>query len=170
MQLSWKFDGSRIQLEDSAGTSFHPSAQQVFACAFGGVTTVNDEPVTGNPLEALPMLAFSRYTAEPAVRITGALPNPLQLVIGVVADGAFATAKDGEDQVVIGSRWYPVDLDSITDTAGWLSSIGIQPGSPVTIGQLIAIRGAKNPPFTLFDDCKWRRKKEPHSGVAESQS
>ncbi len=106
----------------------------------------------GNPLEALSGLAFSRYPAEPAVRITGTLPNPIQLMIGVVADGAFATVKDAEDQVVIASRWYPIDLDSLTDTAAWLSSIGIQPSSPVTIGQLIAIRGAKNLPFTLFDD------------------
>ncbi len=152
MQLSWKFNGARVLLVDQAGASIYPSAQQVFSCAFGGLTTVNDLQVAGNPLEALPGLAFSRYPAEPAVRITGALPNPLQLIVGVVVDGVFAAVNEGEDQVVIASRWYPINLDSIADTTRWLRSIGIQPSTPVTIGQLIAIRGAKNPSFTLFDD------------------
>ncbi|MCG3769084.1 MAG: RNA polymerase-associated protein RapA [Nitrosomonadaceae bacterium] len=152
MQLNWKFNGTRVLLVDQTGASTYPSAQQVFSCAFAGSTTVNDLPVSGNPLEKLSGLTFSRYPADPAAKITGTLPNPLQLAVGVVVDGEFSTVNDGEDQVVIASRWYPIDLDSFADAAGWLSNIGIQLGSSVTIGQLIAIRGAKNPPFTLFDE------------------
>lgn len=152
MRHRWEFNGERVLLKDQNGGATFPSAQQIFACAFSGLETVSGLPVMGNPIEALPELSFSRFPAEPAVRISGALPNPMQSVLGIVADGTFATVKDGDDQVVIASRWYPVDLDSIAEAAGWLRGIGIHPGSPVTIGQLIAIRGAKNPPFTLLDE------------------
>lgn len=150
--LNWKFNGTRILLVDQAGALTYPSAKQLFACAFGGSTTVDNLPVSGNPLEMLPKLTFSRYPAEPAVSITGGMHNPMQLTIGVVADGKFAPVDDGEDQVVIESRWYPIEVDSISDTIGWLTSIGIQAGNPVTIGQLIAIRGVRNPIFTLLDN------------------
>lgn len=151
LQLNWKFNGTRILLVDQTGVSFSPSAQQVFSCAFGGLTAVNDLPVIGNPLEMLPGLTFSRYPAEPAIRIMGALPKPLQLTVGIAVEGEFITVNDGEDQVVVASRWYPIDLDSMEDAAAWLSGIGIQLDRPITIGQLIAIRGAKNPPVTVLD-------------------
>lgn len=152
MQLNWKFNGTRILLEDPTGTSIYPSAQEIFSCAFGGFTTVNDLPVMGNPLERFPMLTFSRYPAEPAVKITGALPKSLQLVLGVIVEGEFVAVNGGEDQVVVASRWYPIDLDSTADATAWLSSIGIQSSSTMTIGQFIAIRGAKNPPVAVIDD------------------
>lgn len=150
-QLNWKFNGTRVLLVDQTGILFFPSAQQVFSCAFSGLTVINDLTVSGNPLEILPDLTFSRYPAEPAIRITGAPPDSLHLTVGVAVDGAFVHVNDGDDQAVVASRWYPIDLGSIADASVWLSSIGIQPDRPVTIGQLIAIRSTKNPPVTVLD-------------------
>ncbi len=151
MRYRWEFNGERVLLKDQNGGTIFPSAQQIFACAFNGLRTLNGLPVA-NPLESLPELSFSRFPAEPAVRISGTLPNPIQSAVGIVAGGSFATVEDGEDQVVIASRWYPFDIDSIAEAAEWLSDIGIHPDTSLTLGQLISIRGAKNPPFTLLEE------------------
>jgi SNF2 family DNA or RNA helicase len=146
------FDGKRILLESRMGKAIYPTAQQIFLCAFGGATLVGDVPVAVNPLEALPQITFSRYPGESAIKISGSPPQPLQISVGVIVDSSFAAISDGEDQIVVMGRWYPIDLDSMTEANEWLSSHGIFVSDPITIGHLIALRGAKNPPFTLIDD------------------
>lgn len=151
-QLYWRFDGTRVLLVDLAGRSICPSARQVFSYAFENSTTIDDMQVVGNPLESLPSLTFSRYPAEPAVQIIGTPPLPLKLTVGVIVDGKFVTPPAGEDQVVVADRWYPIDLDSMAEASAWLTGIGIPVNGPITIGQLIGIRGTKNPPVAVLDD------------------
>lgn len=152
MQLNWKFDGEQLLLVDGHGAAIFPTATQVFSCAFDGLKTVNHLPVAGNPLESLPRLSFSRYAVESAVRVQGALPNQLELTVGVFIEGTFAPIKDGKDQVIVASRWYPIDLDSLEETKRWLIDRQIKQSGQITIGNLISFRGAKDPPFILFDE------------------
>lgn len=152
MRHNWKFDGKRILLVDRMGKSIYPSAQQVFSCAFGGATSVGDVPVAGNPLEMLPEVTFSRYPGEPAVKLSGSPPQSLQISVGVLVDSEFTALPVGEDQIVVAGRWYPIDVDSMAEANKWLASLGVSICDSITIGQLISLRGAKNPPVAIIDD------------------
>ncbi len=152
LQHNWKYDGKRILLVDQMDNSIYPTAQQVYACAFGGASTVGDMLVAGNPLEILPEITFSRYPGEPAVKISGSPPLPLHISVGVLVNNEFAVLTDNQDQIVVAGRWYPIDLDSMTEAINWLASLGISSIESITIGQLIALRGAKSPPIAIIND------------------
>ena len=93
MAYRWSFSAAEIRLVDETGTEFHPTAQQIFACAFMGATSVGESVVDGNPIECLPDISFSRYPASPAVRITGLPGQSLTLTQGFRADGVFAPSS-----------------------------------------------------------------------------
>ena len=149
---TWKFDGKRVHLVNQVGEIFWPSAEQIFSCVFMGLTTVNGVTKLDNPLKTIKNLSFSRFPAQAALRTTGDFSKTIQLDEGVIINGLFLPLRDGQDQVIVSSQWFPIDLDSIKETRSWLEKYSISSNSPITIGHLIAIRSVRNPPFTLVDE------------------
>jgi SNF2 family DNA or RNA helicase len=152
LQYSWKHDSKRIVLVKQNGAEFFPSAEQVFECAFNGMSAIDNITIIGNPLEMLPGLRFSRYPAAPAIKVIGSSHQSLELKFGVIVNQEFVELEPDCDQIIIGNRWFPIDLESIEDGILWLESLGISSRGPVTIGQLISIRGTAASTFTLVDD------------------
>jgi len=152
MQYSWKHDEGGIVLVDLEGTKIIPSAEQIFACAFNGLDAIDNNPIDGNPLVMLPSLTFSRYPAEPALRVSGSPNQSLILSLGVLANREFVELDSDRDQIIVGNRWFPVDVGAIQDGIRWLESIGVPSQGSVTIGQLIAIRGADSSSLLVVDD------------------
>ena len=152
MDLKWTFDGTRVLLEDPDGRMLRPSAREVFTCAFAGSSTVEGHRVVGNPIEQIPDLMFSRYPADPAIRISVSPEEKISLSMGVRADGAFIPLSENDDQVVGAARWYPVDIEAMAEALAWVSEKGISTAGAITIGQLISIRGNKSLPFAVIDE------------------
>lgn len=134
------------------GETLYPTAQQVFACAFSGAKSVGGFEVDGNPIENLPEISFSRYPASPAARITGIPGLSLLLQLGVEVDGNFVQTSYSTDQVIIDERWYPIDTQAASEGKEWLNSLGMDEVQPITIGQLIRLCGAQNPPLAIIDE------------------
>ena len=103
-------------------------------------------------MKTIKNLSFSRFPAQAALRTTGDFSKTIQLDEGVIINGLFLPLRDGQDQVIVSSQWFPIDLDSIKETRSWLEKYSISSNSPITIGHLIAIRSVRNPPFTLVDE------------------
>lgn len=152
MAYKWSFSAAQIELVDESGAVFHPTAQQVFACAFMGATSVGQHVVDGNPIERLPDISFSRYPAAPAVRITGIPGQSLAVTQGFTVDGVFAPSLAPTDQITVSGRWYPIDLATVSEAKAWLATFAITASGPITIGQLIALRGVADPPIPVIDE------------------
>ena len=152
MVHKWIIEKNRICLIDLSGNLTHPTAQEVFLCAFEGVKNVGNIQVNGNPIELLPELIFAKYPAESAIKLSGSPPLPLEVSIGFSADGVFYETDTEDDQIIVSNKWYPVDLSSSFYSKEWLKNIGILRSGQLTIGQLILLRGANNPPLSVIDN------------------
>ena len=150
--FTWKFDGQRVCLVNPTGDILLPSAEQIFSCAFTGLTTINGVTGLDNPLNSIKNLSFSRFPAQAALRTTGDFGKQIRLDIGVIANRNFIPIAEGQDQVVFSSQWFPIDLDAIEETRSWLKKHNISSQSPLTLGQLIIIRSATTSPFFLVDE------------------
>lgn len=154
MVYKWIINNQRVCLVDPSGNFIHPTAQEIFLCAFNNVRYIGNINLDENPINALPNISFSRFPPEPAIKLSGSNPLPLEANIGFLINQIFI--KDSyeieSDQIIVNNIWYPVDISSNTKAKEWLNSIGIHKSGHITIGQLISLRNAHNPPVAIIDD------------------
>lgn len=150
----WIIDKKRVCLIDSLGNFAHLTAQEIFLCAFNNVKKIGEIQLDENPIDALPNLSFSRYPAEIAIKLSGSPPLPLDVTLGYILDQTFTEEnyENEADQIIVFNKWYPIDLNLNKDATEWLKGIGIFKSGRLSIGQLISLRGANNPPVAILDN------------------
>jgi SNF2 family DNA or RNA helicase len=128
-----------------------PSAMEIFQAVFGRVREIQGHQVDAPPSVDLPHLSFSRYPAEPAIRVFG---SGIRLFVeaGVVTESGFVGISGDADQIISNNRWYPVQASAAQSTRQWIASAGARDGQPLTIGMLVAIRTGFNRPAKLIDE------------------
>lgn len=151
MDALWHLENGRISLQSSDGDLGSPSAMEIFQAVFGKVREIRGHRF-GDPVAELPGLTFSRFPAEPCLRVFEA-GGGLFLEIGVATStGQFATIAPGEDQVISSGKWFPVQLDAMAAVSRWLDTLGVIPGAALTLGLLVALRTRSDRPAKLIDE------------------
>lgn len=151
--FSWCINEGRIGLLTAQGEHVPLNSMDVFRAVFGRDATVAGYPVSVHPFEELTELTFSRFPAEPAVHLSDT-DGEIWAETGVMTDTGFVPLNAGADQVIAGSRWYPVAAGAVSEAAEWLSGMGVRPGEPLSIGTLIALRASAQRPVRLVDDVR----------------
>lgn len=138
MQGEWyEHDGALMIL--ACGESFAPSAAEIFALAFQGALSVRGVAVP-SPLLAFPHISFSRFAAEPVVRLSGTTPLSVIATIGVLAGEGYALLPGNGDSLIADGRWFPVDQAGLHELTSRLAALDIALGTPLTLRALITIR------------------------------
>lgn len=147
----WHFENGRISLRSSDGSLDNLSAMEVFHAVFGKVREIRGHRF-GDPIAELSGLTFSRFPAEPCLRVFEA-GGRLCLDVGVTSSvGQFVPVAPGVDQVVISGKWFPLQLDAMAAVGQWLGTLGFAIGAPLTLGVLIALRTRSDRPSKLMDE------------------
>lgn len=147
----WHLENGRISLQSSDGGLDNLSAMEIFQAVFGKVREIRGHRF-GDPVAELSGLTFSRFPAEPCLRVFEA-GGGLYLEVGIATStGQFVTVASGEDQVINAGKWFPVQLDAMAAVSQWLGELGVTVGVPITLGLLIALRTRGDRPAKLMDE------------------
>lgn len=139
-----------VGLKLNSGEIVPVSAMEVFQAAYGAARVVGGISV-GNPMEDLPSLRFSRFPAEPAVRVADG-DRGVTIEVGVSAGAAFVPLTARTDQVISGEEWFPVQSDALDVLTRWVADLEGVSGSRGNLASLIALRTRPDMPGKLFDD------------------
>lgn len=148
----WELDEGRVLLRVDEHITREPSAAEVYGAVFGRQRDICGTTVPSTPEQDIPALKFSRFPAKLALRVFGHVPDTMRAVHGVQLSGRFHQAPWSADQLVLDGRWYPLDTSETEEANKWLSEAGIPETGLLTLGQLIALRAARQLPFVLVDD------------------
>jgi len=152
---TWRVEAGRLAHWLTPGQASYPTAREIWAAVFA--------PDSGSrpnwelsPSDGLPELTFSRVPAEPALLVSGNIIEGLQTELMLTAEGVAAPLdwKKGSpppDQIVVRSCWYPIDSDGLRVAVKAMNESGIDPGQPISLGQLIRLRSSPALPFGLLD-------------------
>lgn len=146
----WQLDNGRIGLRASTGESIQLTAMEVFQAVFGHTRNLHGFTVP-EPAKSFEGLSFSRFPAEPCIR-TFERSGVLHVGIGVWVDSQFVSIADGVDQITVGSKWFPIQLDRIRIIREWIAAVGATESAPLTLGSLIALRTRSDRPAKLIDE------------------
>lgn len=146
----WCRHADRVGLRLESGDFLQVTALDVFQAAFGRADTSHGFKV-GSPSEDISELRFSRFPAEPAVRLGSAIAN-LSVEVGVKVGDDFVPIVGEVDQLIHKGEWFPVQLDGLKELAEWLASIQGISGGHGTLASLIALRTRKDLPGRLIDE------------------
>lgn len=147
----WHLENGRISLQASDGNLVNLSAMEIFQAVFAKVRVIRGHKF-GDPLAELSGLTFSRFPAEPCIRVFEA-GGGFFLEVGVATTtGDFVTIAPGEDQVVSSGKWFPVQADALVAVSQWLGTLGVAVGASLTLGLLIALRARSDRPAKLMDE------------------
>lgn len=146
---SWLVKDGVLGLESAPGHFVAPSAMDIFRAQFQGAEQALGERCR-KPQVDLPQLHFSKYPAEPALRILRE-GGSIRGTYGVIANGKFSVLAQDIDQVIIDETWYPIDLTSLTEGRQHAHEYGAIEG-PVSLGTLVKLRLAKQLSFHLVDE------------------
>ncbi len=161
----WELSNGRLVFKTGDAETCELMAADVFRVVFGNGNTVHGIAVQSRPEQDIPGIRFSRFPAKLAVRISGHIPGSLRAEHGIQLEGQFrATGWNGGDQLIIDSQWLPVDTTEVESAKTWLAEASISGGSPLTIGQLIALRTDRQLPFALIDDTEAFDSLQPSEG------
>jgi hypothetical protein len=148
----WFLGGDRISIKDHTGATVFPSALDVYSAIFSNVKEFHGQQLDRPLTSVVPDLIFSRFPAEPAIRISNVTPSSIIVKVGVWTDSGYCDLPSGYDQIIIGSKWYPVSTDAIQSAKDWLTARGVIDGSSLSFGKLIELRSRKDAPAKLIDE------------------
>lgn len=148
----WILEEDQIAIKDQSGRITFPSAAQVFSSVFSGVTEINGCRLEQPLLSIFPDLIFSRFPAEPAIRLRNITPCSITVNIGVWTDLGYCDLPISCDQVIHGGKWYPVSKESMQSVQVWLIDHGVTENKPLSYGRLIALRSSMDAPAKLVDE------------------
>lgn len=145
-------EGDRILIKDHTGATFFPSALDVYSIVFSGAKEFHGQPLAKSLTSALPELIFSRFPAEPVIKISNVTPGSIIAKVGVWTDSGYGLLPDGYDQIIIDKKWYPINMEAIQSVKDWLISRGVIEGNALSFGKLIELRSTKDLPAKLIDE------------------
>jgi SNF2 family DNA or RNA helicase len=148
----WFTEGDRILIKDHTGATVFPSALDVYSAIFSDVKEFHGQQLDRPLTSLVPDLIFSRFPAEPAIRISNVTPSSIIVKVGVWTDSKYCDLPAGYDQIIIGSKWYPVSTDAIKSAKDWLTARGVVEGGTLSFGKLIELRSTKDAPAKLIDE------------------
>jgi hypothetical protein len=144
----WALRDGRLAIISEAGQALWPNASEVFRSAFQGERSIRGLDVT-NPLDADLPLSFSRLPAAVAVRLSGSYPKVVP-ELGVMTDFGFVPASSEADSIIADGKWYPIHVAELEEATNWLGQRNIHSGSSISVGDVISLRLAPNPPVQLL--------------------
>jgi SNF2 family DNA or RNA helicase len=148
----WLLEGDRISIEDHRGTIVFPSALDVYTAVFSDLKICLGHKLNRSLTAALPELVFSRFPAEPAIKISNITKSSISIKVGVWTDGKYCDLPTGYDQIISGNKWYPVSTEAIQSAKEWLTARGVVEGDSLSFGKLIEFRSAKDVPAKIIDE------------------
>ncbi len=148
----WFTEGDRILIKDHTGATVFPSALDVYSAIFSDVKEFHGQQLDRPLTSVVPDLIFSRFPAEPAIRISNVTPSSIIVKVGVWTDSKYCDLPAGYDQIIVGSKWYPVSTDAIKSAKNWLTARGVVEGGTLSFGKLIELRSTKDAPAKLIDE------------------
>lgn len=146
----WQLENGRIGLQASTGETIQLTAMEVFQAVFGNTRNLQGFVVT-ELAKSFEGLSFSRFPAEPCIR-TFERSGVLHVGVGVSVDSEFVSIAEGVDQITVGSKWFPIQLDRIRRIKEWMAAVGATESVPLTLGSLIALRTRGDRPAKLIDE------------------
>lgn len=148
----WFFEGDRISIKDPNGATVLPSAFDVYSAIFSETKEFHGHPVERPLTAVVPDLIFSRYPAEVAIKINNVTSSFISVKVGVWTGSEFCDLPAGQDQIIIGNKWYPVNIDEIQSAKDWLAARGAVEGNSLSFGKLIELRSTKDVPVKIIDE------------------
>jgi SNF2 family DNA or RNA helicase len=152
IKAHWFLEGGRISIKDYIGGSIFPSALDVYSAIFSDVKEFHGHDLDRPLTSVVPDLVFSRFPAEPAIRISNVTSSSIIVNVGVWTDSEYCDLPAGYDQIIIGGKWYPVSTVAIQIAKDWLTALGVVEGESVSFGKLIELRSTKDVPAKLIDE------------------
>ena len=148
----WFLDGDRILIKDQTGATVLPTALDVYSAVFSDVKEIHGRQLDRPLTLVVPDLIFSRFPAEPAIRLSNTTSSSIIVKVGVWTDGEYCDLPAGYDQIIVGKKWYPVNTDAIQSAKDWLTARGVAEGCPLSFGKLIELRSTRDAPAKLIDE------------------
>lgn len=145
----WMQSDNRIVVEISENAISTPSAVAIFKAVFHNET--GQFGCEHSPYQDIPTLDFSRFPAEPAIRVYGEIPSNIKFEIGIITKKEFHPNNWYQDQCIINNCWHPISTDQTLAAKTWLSNSKLSDSENLTIGQLIKLRSAFDLPFIYLD-------------------
>lgn len=146
----WCRVADRVGLKLESGEVLPVTALEVFQAEFARARTIHGFKVK-RPDEDISGLRFSRFPAEPAVRIWPS-HAALSVQVGVKVGDDFVPFLGKNDQLIHKNEWFPVRLDALTTLSDWLAVVpGVSDGHG-TLATLIALRTQTGLPGRLIDE------------------
>lgn len=146
----WQFENGRIGLRANTGESVQLTAMEVFQAVFGRTRNLRGYMVP-EPAKSFEGLSFSRFPAEPCIR-SFERSGSFHVEVGVSIDGQFVAVEDGVDQITVGRKWFPIQLDRIHSISEWMVAVGANESGLLTLGALIALRTRGDKPAKIIDE------------------
>ncbi len=148
----WIQKDNRISIADQEGVFIYPSAMEIYSEIFSDIKKAHAYEIEASLIATFPKLVFSRFPAEPAIRISNITTSSISVKVGVWTDSEYCDLPAGYDQIIIGSKWYPVSTDAIQSAKDWLTARGVVEGGSLSFGKLIELRSTKDAPAKLIDE------------------
>lgn len=142
----WFVEADRIRLCLADGELITPSASEIVGAEFKGRMAIRGRDVERRPSEALPDVEFCRFPPNLRIRVrppAGDLSVPpecrIELALGDAAVDA-AILPHGADQILLGKRWMPIALESLTDARAMLARVGVERTGAISFRQYVRLR------------------------------
>jgi hypothetical protein len=151
-KASWVIDEGQIKIKSHLGDISPLTALQVYSAIFSEVIDFHGHQLECPLPTAFPDLIFSRFSAEPVIRIRNLDPSSIFVEVGVWTDNGYCDLPTDYDQIIFSGKWYPISAESIQSAKTWLVNIGVVEKSSISFGKLIELRSSKEIPAKLIDE------------------
>ena len=143
MTLKWFAENNKLVLKNHIGKVLRPDAVQIYKSLFCGDPIVFEGIEAPNIREEMPSIIFSKYPAS--LSLLAANENS-EIVIKVCAKSSddLVPIDSESDQILVRNNWYPIDSESTKYIFDKLAEMKILLDSPITLGQLVALRKLKS--------------------------
>jgi SNF2 family DNA or RNA helicase len=148
----WFLEGGRILIKDHSGAIIFPSALDIYSAIFSDKKSFHGQQLDIPLIEVFPDLIFSRFPVEAGIKVSSQTPSLVSVKVGIWSGSEYFDLPEGHDQIIIGSKWYPVSINTIHSTKEWLTERDIVEGTSLSLGKLIKLRSLKDVPAKLIDE------------------
>lgn len=135
----WCIDRGRVALRLPSGRHLRPTAAEIAGAEFKDRLSIRGNPVLRRPSEALPEIQFHRFPPEATLELT---PPSSDLSVSptwrVRLAGLNVSPSKGQDQLLIGSEWYPLPTDVLREIYDLLAATDVS--TKFTLKQFLALR------------------------------
>ena len=150
MSLSWIIENNSLALRSSEGSVIPVDAFAIYKSVFSG-ETINVGGINAPSIrDELPDISFSKYPANPCLHAS-LIDGRICIRLCVDIKNSPVPIKLGSDQILVNTKWYPVENDAIKYFTDRLASENIVLDAPITLGHLIKLRGIKDN-LPLYED------------------